>query len=474
MNKKNLLASSVLALIFLIIYTFRLKEAFFYHPDLARDLHEILKITQGDFVLLGPKLTFGGLYVGPYYFYIFVPFFLITAANIYSVHFFNALLFAIAIGYFTYEVLKRYFLWSGLLAATVLGFSQILLYGAKNPSNAYTFIPLFSILLTFVYFHSPQKKLELAFLGFLAGVIVNFHFLNVILMPVIFFLLLAHLKKKINILYFLLGGAVSFAPLVLFELKNNFIIVTNTFIQKSYLTWTSNKNIPGGLEGKKNVLKNIFFMADQAKLFGFLNPIATYILLPLILRFRSVKKKDWILYGGTLLTLVLFSVIIRFQFIPHYLAGTIFLFTLTLILISLKYRLIVLLLLFLIIELFNFPKAIYQDSWRKPDRFEKAVNLAISKKLINKNNSFNVIQITKENLLATIGFEYRFFLRRSGYIARTEFEYPQSSKLLIFSEVPYNNISAFNSWEAEQFGKQYFMKAKSYRVGETTVYVISK
>jgi len=129
--------------------------------------------------------------------------------------------------------------------------------------------------------------------------------------------------------------------------------------------------------------------------------------------------------------------------------------------------------LFLVYEIFVLWKTPYVPSWRTPDRFEKAVNYVIKNHLVQKTN-FNVIQITKKNLLATIGFEYRYFFRKNGYQADSEFLYSQSKELVIFSEKPYKDISQFDSWEVEQFGKQFFKHPQKYRLGDLTIFILKK
>ena len=67
--------------------------AFDYHPDFARDLCDLLSIIRGKLTLIGPKTSFGGIYNGPYYYYLFAPIFYLTNLNIYSLLVFNLLLF---------------------------------------------------------------------------------------------------------------------------------------------------------------------------------------------------------------------------------------------------------------------------------------------------------------------------------------------------------------------------------------------
>lgn len=472
--KKTFILTILVVLISFLLYSFKLDVSLFYHPDFARDLFEIFKITQGDLALIGPKLTFGGLYTGPYYFYLFAPIFFLSKANIMAILYFNAFLFAVAIGYFFKKAYEKFSFVQAGLGACVLTLLPLSVIGGRSPSNAYTFIPLLLILLTYVYFHSPQKPLPLLLAGFLFGVIINFHFVNIILMPLFLMLLLPFLKKKKQILYFIGGIAFSFLPLLVFELKHNFIMFTNTFIQKSYLNWMENKNIPNGVVGKKNVIENILFMSGQLRHHIILNPLIPYGLLLVLFKLERPQKKERMLFAGSLLALLIFSMIIRFQFIPHYLVAVGLTLSFSFVVIFLRSRLWPSLIILLFLGILFFPTHMYRPSERRPERFEKAVQFAVQKNLVRKDVPFNVIQITRQNLLATLGFEYRFFFKKYGYSPDSEFAYSTSKDLIVFSELPDYDISRFRSWEAEQFGTQYFQKAKKYRSGETVIYKISK
>jgi len=477
MKKIKILLPAIICLLVFLLYSYKLKQSLFYHPDFARDAHEILRISQGKIVWLGPKLTFGGLYLGPYYFYLFVPAYLLSGRQLISLHFFNAFLFILAVGYFFVRSAKKFKFIQRLSAGLVLALSTLFLIGSRNPSNAYSFIPLFLFLLTEVYFFNSKNDLWLGFLGFLYGVVVNFHFIIFIFFPglIIYFWKITKEKKRLRI--FLLGLILSFLPLAIFELTHHFVMLKNTFIDKSYLKWVNNTNIPGGLSGKKNVLANIWFLSESMKSYVLINPLFIYFILGIIFHFRKPDCKIKIIYLNSLLTLLLAAVILRFQFIPHYLFGLAFylFFNLIFIFLSFKNNLLSMIFFSLMIafQLFYFPKTLYQPSWRTPERFEKAVDFVIKNKLVSPTN-FNIIQITKQNLLATIGYEYRYFFRKAGYIADSEFLYSQSKELIVFSEIPYQDISQFDSWEAEQFGKQYFPSAKKYSLPGITIYKIVK
>lgn len=71
--KKNLI-TIIFFLFILIIFLYRVVFSYNYDSDFGRDLMWMYDILHGKITLLGPKLSFGGYYVGPYYYYIFAPF----------------------------------------------------------------------------------------------------------------------------------------------------------------------------------------------------------------------------------------------------------------------------------------------------------------------------------------------------------------------------------------------------------------
>ncbi|MFA6091229.1 MAG: hypothetical protein WC774_05665 [Candidatus Gracilibacteria bacterium] len=472
--KKYLLGAFIVSLAAFILYIYKLQIGFSFHPDFARDLHEVLRISQGDITLLGPKLTFGGIYSGPYYFYLFVPAFIVSSYNIYSLHVFSALLFALGVGYFFIKTADKYGQVNSFLASLTILILPWYVIGARNPSNAFTFLPLLLFLLTYIFYNKPKSIRALTLLGLLLGIIINFHFINVILVIPLLLYFWQYLKNKKVLFLFLIGIGLAFTPLILFELRHDFIMFKNTFVQQSYLSWTENKNIPGGVSGKKNVIANIFFMSEHIRSLIGINPLIMYAVLGMILYFKKVKKEDWILFSMGLLTLVSFASIIRFQFIFHYLYSTALMLSFIAIYLVLRNRLSGILIILIIFALTFFPQYIYQPRDRKHEPFEKAVEYVVSHNLLKKDANFNVIQITKERILATIGFEYRYFLRKEGYVPRTEFEYNDSQELIIFSEMPDLDLAAYTSWEAEQFGKQHFKNAHKYQAGTITIYKITK
>ena len=469
--KKNIVYGLIIAFVVFIIISFHLNDSLIFHSDFARDLFNILKISRGDHTLLGPKLSFGGLYTASYYYYLFVPVFLLSGFKIMSIFYFNALLFVLAIFYFFINARKKYSLWKAVISSLSFALIPIYLFSSRNPSISNTHLALLLMFLTFVYFEEIEQPVAILILGLLFGVIINFGFLNLLLLLPVYLLIVNKLKKKVNSLYFFFGIIVSFFPLILFEIKNNFIMLKNTFFNQSYLSWIGNKNIIHGAAGKKNVIENFFFMSDKISSHILVNPIAGLIILCLFNFFekKSDKKIFYILNG--FLALLILSFLIRFQLAPHYLYPTAFFIFFIMIVTMLESRYKILFLMFFL-EILFFQKQIYKKSTIRPDSFDKAVKYSIENQLIKKDSRFNIVMIADPN--AIVGFEYRYFFQKYGFIPQSEFEYSKSDILLIYTEI--NNLNPFtlNTWEIEQFGKKYLLKTLHYKVGKTFIFKAEK
>src|SRR3989338_2017392 len=464
-------------LLFLIVsagLSYKLTSSFNFHPDFARDIYDMLAIIQGNPTLIGPKLSLGGIYSGPYYYYFFVPIFYLSNLNIDSLLMFNTLLFVFALMFFYKSALKKHPILPSLLGTLTIGLIPVYVLYSRSPWNGATYLPFLLVFLTLLYFDTfENKKIKLFLLGLLGGAIVTVHLVSMPVVILATLYLLYFMKKKVNIFYFLIGGILAFAPLVLFELKHDFIMFKNTFITKSYMTFIENKNIPGAVSGKKNILENALFIFNQLS-----SQLGVSLLLYIgafTVFWKRGKKKEHFLIISSLLLFLFLTFFLRFQFGAHYLLPiSVFLvFTLVLTILNTKYSW--LLIVILLLQAYSFPRGIYSDATRKAEKYEKAVNYTIEKKIIQKGDSFNVIEVSRDfGAYVPTGHEYRFFLRRNNYIPKTEFEYNISDILLIFSDEPTFNLAKLDNWEVNQFGRSYFKNAKKYKVDQTTIYKISK
>ncbi|EKE14568.1 MAG: hypothetical protein ACD_12C00421G0004, partial [uncultured bacterium] len=451
--KKNIIYGLIVTLIVLIIVAFRINDSLIYHSDFARDLFNILKISQGDHTLLGPKLSFGGLYTASYYYYLFVPVFLLSGFQIMSTVYFNASLFVLAIFYFFISARKKYPLWKVIITSLSIALIPLFLFASRNPSISNTHLALLLIFLTFIYFDSIDHPIIILILGFFFGIIINFGFLNLLLLIPIYLLIVYKLRKKINSLYFIFGIAISFTPLILFEIKNNFVMIKNTFFNQSYLSWIGNKNIIHGAAGKKNIIENLFFLSNKISEFIIVNPIIGLVVLTLVSFLeKKINKRIFYILNASLALLIL-SALIRFQLAPHYLYPTAFFvfFTIIILLLESQYKILIFIMFFL--EIIFFPKRIYYKSTIRPEPFDQAVKYSIENNLIKKDSRFNLVMIADPN--AIVGFDYRYFFQKYGFVPLSEFEYSKSDTLLIFTQKNDLNPSVLSSWEIEEFGKKY-------------------
>lgn len=469
--------STVFALLFglcsFILFIYKIQNSLIYHPDFARDLYEILKIAQGDLTLLGPKLSFGGLYSGPYYFYLFVPAFLLSGLNIMALPLFNAFLFSCALGYFAKKTIEKYTLWKGTLATLCLSVITLTVFAARSPNNGTSYIALLLVFLTIIHFEKIDRPLKLSLLGLLFGVIINFTFAILTLLPSVFIMVFLRISRKRDMLFFISGMVLSFIPLGLFEIKNNFIMLKNTFVDQSYLAWIQNESIAQGAAGKKNIFKNLLFITGPGQIQSDISvhPLLAYLMATGVYAIERLSSQKLLLMhaGLALFVVTLFT---RFQFAHHYLYPVAFFLFFSFLVILLESKFSFLLGLVLFIAILSFPVRLYKTSTVPVEPFQRAARYSIAHNLIDKNTRFNVAYIASPN--AIVGYEFRYFFQKYGYPPQSEFEYAGSDTLLLFTQKKNFDPSRHNTWETQQFGRKYLEDTQTYYVGSFTIYKAEK
>jgi hypothetical protein len=435
----------------------------------------MIKIAQGHLTLLGPKLSLGGIYAGPYYYYFFVPILILSGFNVFSIVYLNAFLFALSLGFMLYILRDHYDLKRALLLTTSVGLLPMFIFGSHYPGNGLSYLPLLLIYLLLTYVKNIQTPKQLLVIGLFSGILITTHPTNLLVIAPL--LITFHqVKKKTNLMYLLGGIIIPFAPLVLFELRHGFIMFRDTFINSSYQAFLDNNIIPNAPRGKENVIDNSLFLASKMSSLILLSPFI-YLLIQLISAVKDrpprLTKDQLFLFSGTI-SFILLSIINRFKFEIHFLYPvSLFIFLITVLVIA-KSKFWPLLLILISLEFYQFPKYLYLPSSRSPERIERAVNFAIDHQLVSADSSFNVIQATNQQALVPVGSEYRFFVRKRGFIPDSEYQYNQSKKLLIFSEIPDLDIAAFNNWATDQFGKRSVQNVTTYYYTSTVIYKFEK
>ena len=450
-----------------VVYSWKLGTSFNVDSDWARDIHDVIKITQGDISLIGPPLS-AGAFAGPYYYYFLVPVFRITGLNETAMVMFNAWVFAVALGVVMYVIYGRWGAKSWL-AVSAWGLSPAWINAARHPGNAYSYLPLLVLSWVMVYFKQRWRAWEALALGILLGIIANYHPGALFaIIPVVIFLLVKKMGWRQR-WWWAVGMAGTLAPLVLFEMKNQFVITKGIFIYKKFAAFTGGVPTIYLTLAKKNLWENMWFISDRMqKLLG-INPIA-YLVSGLIIVGR---KRTWMVAAGTGWVLTIIGV--RHIFEYHYLLPAAGLILTAWILGVAKNRFATVILAGVIaIELVSFPGQLYQLATRPASQFEKTVNTAVKRGWVNSQDSFNVIGIMEENHYVVSGNEYRFYLRKNGFKPLPVYDYQNADELLIFSEVKDLNIEKLDMWETEQFGKSNLREFEKTKIESITAYRIKK
>ena len=453
-----------LALLFFlsfILFSFGLFSSTSFQGDLGRDLYEIAKISYGNFTLLGPKGSFGGIYTAPYYFYLFAPAFILAGRHLNGVIFFNALLFSASLVFFSYHVGKKFGEMKAILAATALMLFPFFLFGARSPGNGFTHIPFFLVFLTILYFYDVNKFdwLKMSLFGLLlGGIFFSLFAYGSIAVPLLILVFL-QIKDKKKFIFFLVGVGAAFSPLLLFELKNNFVMLKNTFIDKSYLAFVNNTNLPAGVKLNKNVLVNALDIAGKMFPYTNINIFLMLLLSPI-----------------AVLAFVFLAILLRFQYSFHYFFPFLTLLAFTALVTILKNKFAkAALIILIIIQVLFFPKNYYKKANRSYDLLEKRVGQLVTKGWLSRDDHFNVILIRSDDAPTPVGFEYRYFLLKNGFEAQSEFLYSQSDKLIVFSEKNNVDLKNLKTWEMSEFDYKKVKKTSRFSPdGEMTVYLLEK
>lgn len=453
--------SIVACFLFLIIsfvYLYKIIPSYNYDSDFGRDITAIQKITQGDLTLLGPKTSFGGLYTGPYYYYLFTPIIALFPQNPEYILYFNAFLFITSFILIILTIYNKYILNNKYLLPLLWLFtSPILIYSARNPGNAFSYIPLLILVLLSIPWIIKQNNLLIWIIyGFFCGLVINIHVVNtLIFFPLVF--ILVYYKKSLLPLLIFIGILISLTPSVLFEITHNFIQIRNTFIDKSYLSFTSNTNIQNSLPVSVNPIINFWFLLKNSSIWAgisftilFITNIFLYFLK------KSINNQNTkILFTLSIFSFLIVSIFGRSQMTFFYLFPFIILVQITFIFIISKYKFSNLFVVILLIgNLIYFPKYIYTTPSRLISEFKSFTTSLTQSDFWKKANIKNYnLYVARETTMALQGWEYRYFLELNGYKILEPTLLNQANQLLIIQEkTNTENVINIKSWEIDQFG----------------------
>ncbi len=292
-----------------------LTNSYAFTYDVGRDLLKVQEIViNGDIPLIGQTTGLGGLFYGPWWYYILTPSFVLSQGNPQGVVFFMMI---VGIG----AVLASYFLgkllWGrmlGIILAAIMGFSPVMIgYSNQiwNPNIAPFFVLCIFILLEKLFL-AKRKFLLYIMLGLLLGLTIDSEILFGILFAtgIMIGLLIQYRKKLFNLSFFgvFIGLFITFLPRILFEFRHGFIMSKTIITPKengeglislsTFLPEIPNRLITILNQFSETVSLNNFIMGVC---------VAFLILLIIILSFKKIPD--------ACKRLLLFEVIIIFVFI---------------------------------------------------------------------------------------------------------------------------------------------------------------
>lgn len=165
---------------------------------------------------IGPQTSIGNMYLGPYYYYLFVaPGLLLTNFNPVGPSIVVALL-SVLTTFLIYYFSKSWFNQkTALLAAYIYAISPVIIKYSNFSWNP-NIMPLFALL--FIYFLTKSKPIQ-ATLAFIIA--LNSHYLALILLPIGFVIWLFKKTSFKSILISILIFIISLTPQILFDIKHN-------------------------------------------------------------------------------------------------------------------------------------------------------------------------------------------------------------------------------------------------------------
>ena len=473
---QHLITACLLFLIISFIYLYKVVPSYNYDSDFGRDINDILQITKGKISLIGPKLSFGGIHAGPYYYYLFAPVLKIFHLNPQSMIVFNAIIFLIIllVSFFVIlkSKLKNKYLW--LLGISWIFVSPFMIYSGRGPGNAFSYLALlFALLIIFPQILNKNKLFLGLIYGFFIGVIINFHLINLllfaplILITFVFYLFKKDWKKILLTFFISIGILISFAPLLIFEARHNFVQIKNTFIDKSYIVFVDNKNLVDPLPTSSNRFLNFWLLQKHFTVWSQISFLVLFLItiILLIINWKKCDHPTKIYIISSLFAFLILVFVAKAQVAIHYFFPFILAIQVSLILLFSQLSIKIsskIILLFLLIIFIKFPKNFYQPAIRDINEYQNFTNKLVNSDLFKNIDPKINLFCARETPVAVLGWEYRYFLELNGYKILAPTLFNEANQLLIIQENRNSdNVNSLKSWEIDQFGPKELINSTS-------------
>lgn len=232
----NLLVLIILLLAF-FLRIYRIGDFLDFHYDQGRDAQIIWDLWyEKKLFLIGPVTGLEGVFLGPFYYYLIAPFYLIGAGNPVIPSIFLSFLTVIALFVLYLTGTEIYNKETGLIALIVGSFSNFIIFSNRWLSNP-TPIYLTSILIFYnmikIVKSTPRKcTLNWYLIYILVGVSLHFEAASAVFyLPI---LMIFSLWRKPKITIFVVSSLfllITFLPQIVFNFKHDNILFTNIISQ---------------------------------------------------------------------------------------------------------------------------------------------------------------------------------------------------------------------------------------------------
>lgn len=232
-EKWELSAVLVIIAVAAFLRFYRLEEFITFLGDQGRDAIIIKRIISGEhFPAIGPRSSVGQLFLGPFYYYFMTPFLFLFNLNPLGLAWGVAFISLLSLPVIYAIVRKETNITTGLTLILLITFSYINVWLSRFSWNP-NLLPVFSFFS--IYFGVEMLKKKGYILPFLFGAFlaasIQLHYLGLLIIPSILVIIVLQMvqdKKHLMQHCMKIGvSAVGFvfvlAPLILFDIKNNFL-----------------------------------------------------------------------------------------------------------------------------------------------------------------------------------------------------------------------------------------------------------
>lgn len=281
-------------------------------------------ITFEHFPAIGPTMSVGQVFLGPFYYYLISPFLLLFNFNPVGLSVAIALLSVVGIALSYFIIKKEASIATALVFLWLVTFSSVNIEMARFSWNP-NLLPIFSFITLYFFYRFLKKQtvLNSIIVGSLLSLSLQLHYLALFMFGTIGIIGLKELLLTKNKRLFLRGVLISvvsfiffYSPLIIFDLRHQFLN------SKGLLKLFSAKDVVGGghslasfLETNKNFFDHIFATNVNTYVALFL-----FLIIVVVAIKEKLYPKKLLLQIHTLnivLYIYLFSLLTSFRY-PHY------------------------------------------------------------------------------------------------------------------------------------------------------------